>query len=166
MKVKTLIWTLLASLACVTYAQPPELPGEEALETVRFIRLAETKKALDFLSEDQLLQLNDILDSYEKKRFENRRQEVALRPQVKTSQTDASKAGELLDQFIALRDERHQNDKALYQEVRALLNDSEALAFFAFYEDFQNKIRRRIHMLQRAESGQAPGRRGPGRFRN
>lgn len=166
MKMKALIIALVCTASALV-AQPPDFPGEEALETVRFIRLAETKKQLDFLSEDQLLELNKILDDYEQKRFDIRKQEVTLRQQVKSGQADEEQAGQLLDEFFALRNAIHQNEMALQKDVRALLNNVESLAFFEFYNDFQRQIRRRIHMLRRGQDSGMPQRRnGPGRMRN
>jgi hypothetical protein len=71
-----------------------------------------------------------------------------------------------LDNIAALRNARHEGEMQLFRDVRAMLNDSEALAFFEFYEGFQRKIRRKIQMLRRGDDGGQFKRRGQGRFRN
>lgn len=167
MKMKTLMLIMLASLACMSYAQPPEFPNEEALETLRFIRMAETKKALDFLSEEQLLDLNALLDEHEKERITIRRKEFKAVQRVRQGNLDEAEAGQILDQLVALRKQMHDGEMKLHQDVRAMLNNAESLAFFTFYEEFQRKIRRRISMLRNAgENLPLSGQGRPGRFRN
>ena len=151
------IWILLlAFLAPTLFAQQP---SQEALETLRFVRMAETKKNLGFLDDATLLKLNEILDDYEKKRFELRRKEARLKIQAAAAEEelDDATAAQLLERWHEVRASTYQNDTQMHQQVRELLDNKSAVRFYVFYEKFQRDVRRRINKL-RGENNQRPNR--------
>jgi len=126
---------------------------EELRETLRFIRLAETKKKLPF-NEDKLLRLNAMLDDYEAKRFELNRQERKLRQRIKLMEsTEDAQAELVLDEYIALKKSEAENNIKLWEDLKQFLSPAERLQFLRFYEEFQREVQRRARMMQNRRNG-------------
>lgn len=136
---------LLSFLLAPLFSQSGRM-DEEAMETIRFIRLAETKKNLNF-DEDTLLKLNAMLDTYEEKRFELMRQQLRVHHAIRQGFTEEA-AVELLQELRRVRDAISANDTALWNDAEKLLKPHEALAFYQFYSEFQSDVRRRVRALQ------------------
>lgn len=131
---------------------------DEARETVRFIRLAETRKRLNF-EEKKLLTLNEKLDSFEERKFSLLHRERQIHKRVLEKEYAAGEEKQLLQQFNELRESIHRNEMGLYQELAEILSPSEILDFFVFYEQFQRDIGMRIRQLQqRRNQGGMPER--------
>lgn len=130
------------------FSLPSLAQGEERLNEVkdgmRFIRLAETRKNLDF-SDEKLLQLNERLDSYEETRIKLRMRERRLTSALRKDKTDSNS---LLDEYQSLKKEGLENELSLIKDVRAMLTPDEAVAFFRFYQSFNRDVQRRIRRLQ------------------
>ena len=120
---------------------------EEVRDTLRFIRLAETKKNLSF-DEEKLVAVNDLLDTFEEKQFELRQKERRLRFVSQKSDLTDSEAEEVLAAFVQLRKDMLANDLDLWTKIRGILSPRESVEFFTFYEHFQREIQRRIRTLQ------------------
>jgi hypothetical protein len=131
---------------------------EEARETVRFIRLAETRKRLDF-DEKKLLALNERLDAFEERKFSLLHQERLIHKRVLEKEYSPGEENQILQQFNDLREKIHRNEMGLYQELVEILSPAETLEFFVFYEQFQRDIGLRIRQLQqRRNQGGMPER--------
>ena len=130
---------------------------EEAQKTLRFIRLAETRKKLE-LDDEKLLELNALLDVYEETKISLKMRERVLERRVRN--TDGEDPEALLDDYTRLRTEQADLELKLIKDVRSMLKPSEAVAFFRFYHAFQREVQRRIRDVQR----QRPNRRGANRF--
>ena len=139
---------------------------DEARETIRFIRLAETKKNLD-IEESKLLALNERLDAFEEQRFELKKKERILNRQLMGETLDEASAAALLDQLMTNRETTAALEISLYKDVRGILTALETVQFVAFYQRFQRDVQRRIRSLQKERSGNQQGRprRGLGKNR-
>lgn len=146
-------------------AQPKDT--EEIRETLRFIRLAETKKNLDF-SDEKLLKLNEILDDYEGKHLKLRHQHFKILKQLhNANEMTEPQAKEIMDAHYENRTATHDLEKNLIGDVRAILNNQESVQFFKFYDRFQKKVKRRIRSLQSERGdGQRGKQRRPGMRRD
>lgn len=141
---------LLLLFCAPLLAQGPRL--KEAQETLRFIRLAETRRNLQ-LEENKLLRLNEILDGYEATRLELKANEAHLTNALAKDSRSEEQNNRLLDDFAKYRKQQLENDLKLIADVRALLTPSEAVNFFAFYERFQQDVQRRIRNFQQERRG-------------
>ncbi len=146
---------LLLLLCAPLLAQGPRL--KEAQETLRFIRLAETRRNLQ-LEESKLLRLNEILDGYEATRLELKANEAQLTSALQKDKGSDEHSNRLLDDFAKYRKQQMENDLKLISDVRALLTPSESLTFFAFYERFQQDVQRRIRNFQQERRADRPAR--------
>lgn len=148
---KFLSITLCLLCGVTLLAQPQDL--EEMRETLRFIRLAETKKNLEF-SDEKLLKLNEILDEYEAEHIQVRHDYLNLiRQFVSSKELEATEAKTILDAYQANRLKNMQVETQLIADVRTVLNDQEALQFIRFYERFQRKVKRNLRAVQRERDG-------------
>jgi len=128
---------------------------EEIKETLRFIRLAETKKNLSF-SEEKLLLVNEIADRFEEVRFDNRAKERRLRMRLRRAQSTGEDATAIIDELMTLKRRELTAEQTMWTEIKEKLDPAEAVAFFTFYERFQRDVQRRIRQLQ-AQRRKAPG---------
>lgn len=135
-------WLLLNGVG--VWAQAP--PEREAGETIRFIRLAETKRQLD-LGEEKLLRLNEILDAYEHKRFGLIRKEQNLRREAQNPDLPPDKGFALLEDYLAVQDEMHQNERQLWKTIKAEFPPDEAFKIWMFYEKFQKEMLKRLKTI-------------------
>ncbi|MCB1051758.1 MAG: hypothetical protein H6510_16315 [Acidobacteria bacterium] len=147
---------ILLCLGPMFWAQ--ETPFEEAKDTIRFIRLAETKKNLD-LSEDKLLKLNERLDSYEDRKFDLIRQENQLKQRISHQEVAKGEEAKVLETYRSLREAIHTNEMNLLADVQKILTPQESLAFFVFYEQFQREIFQKIRRIQDRRNQNQPVRR-------
>ena len=154
---KNLVILALCLFGVSAGAQPPN--PEEAQETLRFIRLAESKKSLS-LDENKLLQLNEILDDFEAERFALKRQEIKLRRQIKRSADNETKADRLISDMIALKRRTLENEINLWTRVQKGFSAGETIEIFTFYEKFQRDVQRKVRMLQNRRQGREGGPRG------
>ncbi|MBO1320174.1 hypothetical protein [Acanthopleuribacter pedis] len=131
---------------------------EKIQETLRFVRLAETRKNLDF-SDEKLLDLNEILDEYEANQLKLKQRQRRLK--MRLNEGPADKA-QLIDEYFAVKVSVHENEMAMWKKVRELLTPDETIEFFTFYQEFQRKVQQRARQLNR------PNQRNPrnNRFRN
>lgn len=144
------LWCGLAG-ANLILAQPGA-DLEKVQETLRFVRLAETRKNLSF-SDEKLLALNEILDGFEATQLQLKHRERRLHFRLKNGRADSQK---MLDEYVAIKEETHQNEMAMWKKVRVLLQPDEAVEFFTFYAEFQRKVQQRIRQLNRPNN--RPGR--------
>ena len=119
----------------------------EVRDTLRFLRLAETKKQLS-LSEEKLLRVNEIFDRFEEVKFKLKAQERNLRRQIAGGDAGSDGAERLMNALSDLRRDNYQNETETWLELRKILTPPEALQLFVFYEKFQRDVQRRIHMLR------------------
>ena len=119
----------------------------EMIDTVRFIRLAETKKQLKF-EENKLLKLNEILDQYEEKKFSLVHRENQTKRIIASGNYKDGSEKELLKEYRDLRESFFKNELTLIDEVQELLTPKESMEFFVFYERFQRDIFQRARRLQ------------------
>jgi len=162
------IWILLL-LTSAAYAQGPRRGGNfkgkqnqqrqqgpdmaELRETLRFIRLAETKKSLN-LSEEKLLQVNQILDEIDDHRFNLKQEERQLKQSLKRAMRNESGEGlAIVDEIVAARQRTAQLEVEMWTKIKATLTDDEAVDFILFFERFQRDVQRRIRMLQNQRRG-------------
>ncbi|CAM2065815.1 hypothetical protein SCOR_10580 [Sulfidibacter corallicola] len=160
--VKTVGLAILVSLtfagAAASAQDNPRV--NEIRETLRFIRLAESRKSLD-LSDEKLLEVNEILDEFEARQIELRQKQRKLNMRVNIGEGDPN---ELLDQYMAVKQDLHDNELDMYRKIREKLTPDESLQFFKFYVKFQKKVQRQARELQQGPRRQRPG--GRQRFRN
>jgi len=142
-------------------AQQPR--AEEARETLRFIRLAESKKNLDF-SEDKLLQVNELLDRFEEAKIAAVRRESEIRRRLTGGAYSEDESQQLLDELLQVRGRQHQNEMDLWRDVKAILSPAECLELWLFYDRFQKEVYRRIRSI-REDRQQSFQRRGTNRRR-
>ena len=151
---KNLIMILLLTATTSALAQRGRNMGrglEEMQETVRFIRLAESKKELSF-SDETLLKANEIADAFETARIKIKQQERRLNFQMRRAQRTGQVNGasmELVDQLIGLRKKEMDLQVKMWADLKAALTPDEAVQYYAFYERFSKDVRRRIQKLQR-----------------
>ena len=125
---------------------------DEAQETLRFIRLAETKKNLN-LDEAKLLKVNDILDEFEAARFDLRKRQGIAYRRVQAGKYRDDEAVELVTQLKGIKREMLEGEMALWDKIEAVLTPSETLEFIQFYERFQKDVMRRVRLLQQERRG-------------
>ncbi len=153
-----LLLTMLAPALGWAQQTPNEARMEELRETLRFIRLAETKKKLSF-EEGKLLQLNELLDDYEAKRLDLNAQERRLRQRLKLQgAVDDPTAETYLNEYAEIKKAELTNNLQLWEQLKTFLTPSETLAFIQFYDEFQRTVQRRARQLQMRR--EAPRRRG------
>ncbi len=157
---------ILLLLSSTAFAQGPRRGGKfkgkqgqqgqnmtELRETLRFIRLAETKKNLN-LSEDKLLAVNQILDEVDEKRFDLRREERQLKQQLKRAMRDENGEGlSIVDKIMEVKQRNIQLEVDMWTKVKAALTEDEAVDFIVFFERFQRDVQRRIRSLQNQRRG-------------
>ena len=156
---------LLGAMLCYglgLWAQAPK-KLEEVRDTLRFIRLAETKKQLPF-DDETLLEINAILDEIEERRFDLMAREMNLHRRTKLPDLSEEEAGQVLDELQSIKKQTLENEMALWSRIREVLQPKEAMQFFTFYGKFTREIQRRIRMLQ--QQGKNRRDRPGGRFRN
>ena len=123
---------------------------EEIRETLRFIRLAETKKNLSF-DETKLLKINEILDEYEDQRLNLKAREQRIHRKLRFRNEEGRSGDDqaLLDEIVAHKKAQMASDLDLLDRVQEVLTPSETIQFYMFYTKFQREIQKRIRMLQR-----------------
>jgi len=143
-----ILWTffLLASAAAQQNGPAAETV-DEIKDTLRFVRLAESKKALSF-SEDKLLAVNEIADRFEETRFDLRAKERRLRFRLRRTQDSGGDGTAIIDEILALQTEEKAAERTMWEAVKKALTPTEAVAFYVFYERFQRDVQRRIRQLQ------------------
>ena len=148
---------LLIALPC-SFLQAQPQPGkklEEVRDTLRFVRLAETRKNLSF-DDETLLRVNEVLDAVEDRRFALIIREQRVKQRVRQGNLSDEEADTLLDEMIAIRKGIAENETEMWSQIRSLLTPSQAIEFFAFYGKFTREIQRRIRMLQGEDPGNNP----------
>lgn len=141
-------------------AQRMEERLSEIQDTLRFIRLAESKKNLEF-SEDKLLKVNALADVLEAKRFEVRREEGRLNRQIRQAYDGGGDETAAIDQLMQLRAEQMAAEQAFWSDIKDVLTPQEATRFFIFYEKFQKEVQRRVRSLQQERMQQRRNKRQP-----
>jgi len=130
------------------WAQAPD--RAQVKDTLRFIRLAETRKQLSF-NEEKLLKVNEILDEIEDRRIDLGQRERQLKKQVARPGLTEQKAVELLQSFRQMKQEQAELDLLLFDRIQAVLNPLETIEFFGFYADFKRQLAKRVNMLRQRE---------------
>jgi hypothetical protein len=133
---------------------------DEVRETLRFIRLAETRKDLAEFGEEKLLQLNEMLDEFVARRLELKGAERMLHKRIVQGVSTDAEAEELLAELTRTKRAFHESELEMVAEARKILTPRETITFLRFYERFQREVQRRVRQLQRQKR---PGNR---RFRN
>jgi len=149
---KNLLVTILICCACgqavTARVQQPGRRVSEAQETLRFLRLAETRKNLDF-SDEKLLALNDILDDFEKERFNLTRERQKLHRLLMAADShDDAESTRLLEAFVGNKQKILASELAMVDRVKKILTPAETLRFVVFYEKFQRDLQRKLRLLQ------------------
>ena len=145
---KWMVAVLICWGACLG-AWSQEERFEEVRETLRFLRLAETRKQLPF-DEDTLLKLNELLDDYEKELVQARRGESGVMAQLrraKNKNLDDQEAAALLERVVAMKKAKLERDLDLLERVGSLLTPSETIIFYDFYERHQRNVQKRVRAL-------------------
>jgi len=124
-------------------------------ETLRFIRLAETRKNLDF-SEDKLIAVNDILDMVEDRKIELIKSEKMMKNRISRPGLSEKEAAKLLIEFRALKKEHSGLDLLLFDHIQKTLTPLETIAFFTFYDKFKRKLAQQIKRLRRQNNPRKP----------
>lgn len=119
---------------------------DEALKTLRFVRLTETREQLNF-DDETLIQLNKMLDVYEAKRYKLMRKQLRVHAAIRRGY-EAKDAEKLLAELISVRKAMGENEAFLWSQASQLLEPTQALEFFQFYSSFQQDIRRQIRFLK------------------
>ncbi|MDJ0836057.1 MAG: hypothetical protein QNK37_06030 [Acidobacteriota bacterium] len=148
---------LLFLAPVMAWQGPANADAQEMRETLRFLRLAETKKNLD-LPEDKLLAVNDIFDQFEEERFNSRLKERRIRMQIRRARRQGDPAVDLVDQLMALRKVNVETEKKMWDKIKETVNQDQAVDVFNFYETFQRDVQRRIRTLQKERRGKGPRR--------
>lgn len=149
---KTVSLIFLLFLGAYSFAAPQGRNIDEVLETLRFIRLAETQKRLPF-DDQTLLKLNAILDEFEEKRFSLKNEERQVRWRIGGGNYNDAEASVIIEEMIAIKKRTLENEAWLWERVQALLTPKQTLEFFVFYEAFQKEVQKRIRMLQQERRG-------------
>ena len=135
-------------LICVSSAAFSQGPDDTNIkDTLRFIRLAETKKNLSF-SEEKLLKVNEILDDVEARHIDQGKKERELRRQIDQGGLSENQAKAILDDFRNVRKAQSDLEFQLFDRIQEVLTPLESIEFFVFYYEFKQKIARRINMLK------------------
>lgn len=149
---KHVFFILMMALGAASFAAPQGRNVDEVMETLRFIRLAETKKKLPF-GEETLLKLNEILDKFEEQRFNLKSGERRTRWRVRDSNYSDKQAQSIIEEMIAIKKSNLENEVWLWERIQTILTPTQALEFFAFYEKFQRDVQKRIRRLQQERRG-------------
>jgi hypothetical protein len=142
-----LAWSILL-WTCPISAQEEEAHGttQEARETLRFIRLAETRRSLNF-PEETLIQLNLYLDDYERDRFLLTKKELRLKRQ--TQNLDLVEHPEqLLQEWKTLKQAQYDLDLKFLAGLEERLTSRQTIEFLAFYDQLKKKVTQRLRTLQ------------------
>ena len=143
-----ILWPFLLMIGATAQQNGPVNEAvDEIKDTLRFLRLAESKKALSF-SEEKLLAVNEIADRFEDTRFDIRAKERRLRFRLRRAQTSGGNGTAIIDQIMALKARELEAERTMWSAVKETLTATEAVAFYAFYERFQRDVQRRIRQLQ------------------
>jgi hypothetical protein len=124
-------------------------------ETLRFIRLAETRKNLDF-SADKLIAVNDILDMVEDRKIELIKSEKMMKSRISRPGLSEKEAAKLLIEFRALKKEHAGLDLLLFDHIQKTLTPLETIAFFTFYDKFKRKLAQQVKRLRRQNNPRKP----------
>ena len=149
---KTVLTVLILIPGFFLCAAPQGRNIEDVMETLRFIRLAETKKKLPF-GEETLLKLNEVLDKFEEKRFALKSKERRTRWRAGSGSYSDQEAKSIIEEMIAIKKGTLENEAWLWERIQAILTPKQALDFFVFYEQFQKEVQQRIRMLQQERRG-------------
>lgn len=149
-----LIFLLLATaLTPPMMAQTADLG--EAQETIRFIRLAQTKKQLDY-DDQTLLKVNEVFDHYESARFKLIHKEAELRRRGMSDDLSDQEASATFDEFRAVREELHDLENQLWNDMGGFLSGKQLIEVFIFYDQFQKEIFRRARNVQQKRQSNRP----------
>lgn len=149
---KTLLAILLGFCPALLFGgQPNQNKMEEIQETLRFLRLAESRKALE-MDENALLKLNEVADRYEAEKMQLKRREMILERQAEQDTVDAES---WLREYQAVKEAMAANEKTFITSVRASANAEQAKSFIVFYEKFQRQVQRRVRTLQNQNGPQS-----------
>ena len=150
-----LCYLIPLTLCSLVMAQPGQRQAgdiQELRETLRFMRLAESKKNLN-LPEDKLLAVNELFDAFEEKRFATRRQGRQLEKRIRQAKKSGEDTTGLIDDRLNLRMNDLKAEMALWASLKDSLSPTEAGETYIFYERFQRDVQRRIRSLQRDRRG-------------
>ena len=128
----------------------------EMRDTIRFLRLSESRKKLDF-DDEKLVMINEVFDGLEEARFEMRGLEMNLRKTVTSKKASVEDRVTALNQLIEARQKLVEGEAQTWAELEEKLTKEELLEVFLFYEKFQKDVRRRLGQL-------GGGRNNGGRF--
>ncbi len=141
--------------------QPPVQDAEkmkEIRESLRFVRLAESRKRLSF-SDEKLLEVNNVLDEMEGQKIELIAREHRLRRTLEAGNLSDEEAGNIFDEIIEVKKQILENETRLWTSVRDLLTPRESVDFFLFYDRFTREVQRRMRGRHNQGKGPGPGRR-------
>ena len=110
---KKYLFCIVLCLAGMSVYAQPDL--EKMRETLRFVRLAESKNNLDF-DDETLLKVNEIMDSFEERRFALLAREREIRQRASEELTD-EEADRMLDDLVDVRKAMADNDLSLWTDI-------------------------------------------------
>lgn len=137
----------------VAIAQPPRY--EEVAETIRFIRLAESKRQLDF-SEEKLLKVNEALEAFEQKRFALVKRENELKRMAVEEQYPQGGGQELIDELLSIRERICKEETDLWHAMQTFLTPQEVIRVWVFYDRFQREVFKKIRGIQERRADRPP----------
>ena len=120
---------------------------DEMRDTIRFLRLSESRKKLNF-NEDKLLMINEIFDALEELRFKTRGEEMQLRQTLIHEKASVEERVAALRELNALRQKMTTGEVETWALLEQKLTPEELLEVFVFYEKFQRDVRRRLGQLR------------------
>ena len=154
MKKRVSFCCILLVLGLAVQAQAPNF--EEIRDTLRFVRLAESKKQLSF-DEDKLLKVNEILDDIEERKFELVAREQRVRRRARNQDLSDEQATRFLEEMVSIKKETMENELSLVTRIQEVLTPRECIELLTFYNKFTREVQKKIRMLQQRNQG--PGKR-------
>jgi len=154
---------VLILMGAVSFSQNPS-PEQEAKkmkeirESLRFVRLAESRKRLGF-SDEKLMEVNQLLDQMEGQKIDLIAREHRLRRNLGAPSLTDVEAESLFDELLAVKKEIMENETRLWTGIRGMLTPRESVEFFLFYDRFTKEVQRRMRGKRNQANGGPRGRR-------
>ena len=154
---------VLILMGAVSFSQNPS-PEQEAKkmkeirESLRFVRLAESRKRLGF-SDEKLMEVNQLLDQMEGQKIDLIAREHRLRRNLGAPSLTDEEAESLFDELLAVKKEIMENETRLWTGIRGMLTPRESVEFFLFYDRFTKEVQRRMRGKRNQANGGPRGRR-------
>lgn len=126
---------------------------KEIRESLRFVRMAESRKRLGF-SDEKLLDVNELLDRMEAQKIDLISREHQLRRKLQRKDFSEDEAEALFDELLTVKKDIMNNETQLWSGIRDILNPQESIEFFLFYDRFTKEVQRR--MRDKRGRGQGP----------